>query len=85
MITHTAWINDLTLWLYLLVAAALALRVLYLFFTRASHKRTREADAGGSAGDNGSTAAMLDNERGFGTSHGVGDCGDSAGGGDGGD
>lgn len=63
MITQGNWSDGVTLWLYVLVLGALALRVLYRYFTSASRKSSRKNDT---ADSNSSSSAMVDNDRGCG-------------------
>ena len=81
MITQGNWSDGVTLWLYVLVLGAVALRVLYRYFTSASRKSSRKNDTGDS---NSSSSAMVDNDRGCGggvDGHCAGDGGDGGGGG----
>ena len=80
MITQGNWSDGVTLWLYVLVLGALALRVLYRYFTSASRKSSRKNDTADSTG---SSSAMVDNDRGCGggiDGHCTGDGGDGGGG-----
>lgn len=83
MIIQGNWSDGVTLWLYALVLGAIALRVLYRFFTSASRKSSRKNDTADSTG---SSSAMVDNDRGCGAGidgHCAGDGGDGGGGGGG--
>lgn len=78
MIIQGNWSDGVTLWLYMLVLGAIALRVLYRFFTSASRKSSRKNDTADS-----SSSAMVDNDRGCGAGvdgHCSGDGGDGGGG-----
>ncbi len=77
MIIQSYWNDGITVWIYALVLGALALRVLYQFFTAKRRKRVRKSQAFDSGG---STSTIVDNNR-YSDDYGVGG-GD--GGGDGG-
>ncbi|KAB0550090.1 hypothetical protein F7R01_02425 [Pseudomonas argentinensis] len=81
MIIQGNGIDGVTLWLYMLVLGAIAARVLYRFFTSATRKSSRKNHT---ADSNGSSGAMVDNDRGCGggvDGHCTGDGGDGGGGG----